>query len=150
MSDVVVSSLIDKLDPHRDYGERTYEEVLSGIRSGAIIIREGNNLPQLVDAATGRAIKGTGVPVNNGENPQRVAMARFRRMAQDDLDEAYAELRAGMKAGDPRCMKIYWELLIGRPGEAKGENSTSIMEKLLEAALENRTAVVEREVIIER
>jgi hypothetical protein len=138
------------LDPERDYGERTYEQVLADVDAGKLRLGPGHNLPQIFDTETGRTVKGTGMSPNVGSGPQHAALATFRRKALDDVDEAYRELRTGMKTGDPRFHKIFWEQLIGKVGEVRAVGERSIMDKLLEAALKPRETVVEREVIVER
>lgn len=53
--------LIARLDPERQYGERTYEQIIAGIHDGQIIIeepREGD--PPVLTDLEGKLLKGTG------------------------------------------------------------------------------------------
>jgi len=113
-------TLIAALDPKRDYGERTYDDVLTGIRAGAILIEPGQSLPVLVEARMHRAIKGSGQPPQDGVSVQQQIIRKFRELAIDDAPEAYALTIKGMRDGDPRWGKIWWELAGGKMGEAKG------------------------------
>ncbi len=114
--------LVDLLDPERDYGDRTYLDVLSGIDRGTILIRPGARLPMLV-SSTGGTIRGTGQPPRTGVTAQQHVVARMRELALDDIDEAYRSLRDGMRRGDPRYDKIWWEYAAGKSSEFKGSDA---------------------------
>ena len=140
-----VEELIAKLDPERDYGERSYSEVVDQVRAGILMLEPGENLPVIRWKATHRAVRGTGRPPVNGQPIQQAALADFRKLAINDVDEAYAELRAGMKNpknGD-RYQKIFWELLVGKVPETRDTGLTDAMVELL------RSATITREVVIE-
>lgn len=130
------ADLIALLDPTRNYGERTFEQVLAGIHDGSILIEPGQRLPMLFTAENHRSIKGTGQAPQDGVSNTQRALQRFRSLGLDDVDDAYAELRAGMKAGDPRFHKIYWENLLGKMGETKGGEAMAEAFKALITALE--------------
>lgn len=129
-------SLLDLLDPGRDYGDRSFEQVVDGIKSGEIVIESGWRLPVLRDAKTNRAIKGTGRPPTAGVSVQQAALREFRERAIEDLPEAYDILFAGMKAGDPRWGKIYWEITVGKMGEMRGGDAMAVALKLLYEAMQ--------------
>lgn len=152
MSDMAVSGerpstaeLLARLDPQRDYGERTFADVVQGVKSGAIFIEPGMNLPVLREAGTGYSIKGTGrPPVGTNLSAQQIALREFRTKAVDDIDEAYAELRKGMKSGDPRFHKIYWETLIGKVGELRGgEAMAEALKAVIQAVQQPQTRVID-------
>lgn len=128
--------LIALLDPDRDYGDRTFEDVLAGIRSGKIVIQQGNRLPMLFQTDPWRSIKGTGQPTQDGVSAQQRALHHVRQLGLDDIDWAYLKLRDGMSRGDPRYDKIYWELVVGKPSEAKGGEAMAEAFKALIAAME--------------
>lgn len=127
-----METLISQLSEDRDYGERTYEQVVSDVREGRLIISVGQNLPQLVDAKSRKAVKGTGKPVGAGTGPQHRALWEFRARALDDFDAAYEELREGMQKGDPRMHKIFWENLLGRMDVARDSGMSDVVKLLLE------------------
>ncbi len=140
-----IAELVAKLDPDRDYGERSYQDILDGVSSGAIVIRPGNNLPQLW--FNNRTIKGTGQPPLNGVSAQQKAVHRFRELGLDDVDWAYQNLRNGMSRGDPRYDKIWWEYMGGKMGESKGGEAMAEAFKALLSALEKpeqRTVIIDQ------
>ena len=56
-----IRRLLDRLDPSRDYGEYSYEQIIDGIHDGQVIIeepREGD--PPVLSDLGGRLLKGTG------------------------------------------------------------------------------------------
>lgn len=146
-------SLIGNLDPTRDYGERSYEQVVAEVRAGALILRPGRfGLPMISDAATGMRIKGSSNPPIPGElSPRDWSMAEFRRRAADNFDQAWKWLIKGM---DPdtnknahQFHKIYWEQLIGKAGESRGQLMDAVAVALLEAAKASRSSTVTADVL---
>jgi hypothetical protein len=137
--------LIAQLSPERDYGDRDYDQVVREVIDGTLVLEPGYGLPVIRDRKTNRTVKGTGRPANS-QGPQHAALSAFRRMAIDDVDDAYRELRAGMKAGDPRFHKIFWENLVGKVGEVRGgDEMAKAMQMLIErmAQPESRTVVID-------
>lgn len=112
--------LVNQLDPQRGYGDYTFEQIVEGIHSGSILIEPGQRLPVLRSARTGRPMKGSGQPPQTGVSVQQAALREFRERAAEDLPEAYELLMKGMREGDPRFHKIYFENLMGKMGETKG------------------------------
>lgn len=138
-------ALIGLLDPKRDYGERSYEDVISGIRDGSLLIEPGNSLPQLCTAKH-QYIKGSGSPKLEGMSAQQRALHQVRTWALDDLEWAYIHLKNGMSRGDPRYDKIFWETALGKMGEAKGSEAMAEAFKALIAAMDKpdvRTVVID-------
>jgi len=128
--------LISLLDPGRDYGDRTYSDVVSGVLDGTIHISPGQRLPVLWDTGARHVIKGTGQPPQTGVSVQQAALREFRERAIDDLPEAYSLLIDGMRKGDPRYDKIYWENLMGKIGEVKGGDAMAVAFKALIDAMQ--------------
>ena len=58
-----VEELVAKLDPNRDYGSRTFEQVREDIARGLIVIEDGPSLPILKDAFSKTVVKGSGRPL---------------------------------------------------------------------------------------
>ena len=141
--------LIALLDPERDYGDRSYEQVVAQVRRGKLYLRAGESLPQIIDARTHRIARGSGKPPVNGAPIQLRATYDFRKRAFDDADEAYLELRAGMKGKDAaKFHKIFWELFLGRPVEARDMQSADALAVLQELARRQQDATLVREVVI--
>ncbi len=127
--------LVSQLDPQRSYGDLSFDEVVAGVQSGRFTIAPGTRLPVLKDAATGRMIKGSGQVSQQGVSIQQAAIREFRELAADDMHEAYGLLLAGMRSGDPRFSKLYWENFLGKMGESKGGDAmatafTALIEAL--------------------
>ena len=143
------------LDPEREYGmpgggALTYEEVVAGVRSGKFLIEPGQNLPVLWEAFHHWALKGTGIAVRQSSGPQQAALAEFRRMALDDVPFAYQNLVRGMKRGDPRYDKIFWENLLGKMGENRGGDAVAEAFKAVVEALrspETRSVMMDAEFV---
>jgi hypothetical protein len=139
------ADLIALLDKDRNYGDRTYDDVVREVIDGSLLLEPGHNLPVIKDARTRLAVKGSGRYVGT-TGPQQEALAAFRRMALDDVPDAYAELRSGMKNGDPRFHKIYWENLIGKVGETRGGDEMAKAMQMLVAHFEKpetRTVIID-------
>ena len=61
--------------------------------------------------------------------------ARFNARFDEDEDAWYDALRkAGVEDGDPRAIKIAYEMRIGKPGEARDGSMGGVMEKLVALA----------------
>jgi hypothetical protein len=139
------ADLITLLSPERDYGDRSYEDVVREVIDGTLVIEPGYGLPVIRDRKTNRTVKGTGRPANS-QGPQHAALSAFRRLAIDDVDQAYEELRAGMRAGDPRFHKIFWENLVGKVGETRGGDEMAKAMQMLVAHFEKpetRTVIID-------
>jgi hypothetical protein len=139
--------LIAQLDPERGYGDLTFEQVVEGVQSGAILIEPGSRLPVLRNRATGHPLKGSGQPPQTGVSVQQAALREFRERAQDDLPEAYDLLVQGMRSGDPRFHKIYFENLLGKMGEIKGGDAMVEAFKVFIAAMQRpevRTVIIDQ------
>jgi hypothetical protein len=104
-----------------------------------------------MDMQRGGLVKGTGrAPV--GTQPiQQIALAEFRKKAIDDIEEAYRELRAGMrgeKNGD-RYHKIFWETLVGKVTETRDTGLSEAMKALVEAATRTAPSTIVHEHVYE-
>lgn len=139
--------LVDYLDPTRNYGDYTFEQIVEGIKDGSVLIEPGMRLPVLRSKKTGLPMKGTGQAPNNGVSVQQAALREFRERAIDDLPEAYAMLWEGMKSGDSRFHKLYWENLVGKVGEVRGGDAMAEAFTALIKAMDKPSV---REIIIEQ
>lgn len=54
-----INKLIDQLDENRDYGSRTYEQVVEDVENGVLVIQPGYDHPVLSDLKGG-VVKGSG------------------------------------------------------------------------------------------
>ena len=129
-----LEELVQLLPLDRDYGERSYDDVVRGLRDGSLKATPGHRLPQLFDAKTNMKIKGTGTPIMEGASPHQRIAAEFRSLAVDDLEMVYGKIVEGIKKGnDPRWAKLFLEFTIGRVEAARGAGGDAeVISKLLD------------------
>lgn len=140
--------LLEALDPNRDYGDRTFEEVVEQVQAGALILLPGIGNPVIKDVATGKTVKGTGkVIAGEDSDKRRVIQSKFLERAEADFDEVYASIMESVNKGDVRAMKLWVETVIGKPGEMRPTGGADIMEKIFEAMLTHRESAV-RQVVV--
>lgn len=147
---VAQTDLVALLDPHRDYGERTFEQIKEGIARGLILIEPGHTIPVLRDPATHRSIKGTGRPPGVGD--VKVSRAYIERRFSNNKKAIWDALYKGaVTDGDPRWGKLLLEYGLGKPVENASGFSEGVMLLLqqLAAGQNTRTETV-REVIFEQ
>lgn len=153
MADITTSDvdgLIASLDPDRNYGERTYEQVVAEVRAGALNLSPGRfGIPRITDAQTNRAVAGTGQPpVAEGSSPRDWGNARFRQLAAEHFETAWGQLVQGMhpdhKSAD-KFHKIFWETFLGKPGESRSQLLDKVAETLLAAAASSSSSTLTAE-----
>jgi hypothetical protein len=74
--------LFDRLDPERDYGDRTFAEIHRLMRAGALRLLRGDALPVIQETATGRLIAGSA-----GKSSSEI-----KRMLSRGIDAAHLPL----------------------------------------------------------
>lgn len=146
-----LEELISLLDPDRDYGERTHEQVVQEVRAGALTIQRNPSevitQPFLTDARTGKRIKGSGMAVNKrGYTKQSEFNHKwFLERCEEDREKVYRSLMKAIDRDepDPRALKLWLEYAIGAPQKMlAGGASTDAIKALLDAAKSMRTEVV--------
>ena len=137
------TELIEQLDPDRDYGERSYNEVVEGVQRGELRLLPGRNLPVLRDAATNHAVKGTGQPLDG--DVERWSRRHFNERAAEDFDDVYDAMVRSAKQGDVRAQKLFMEMFLGRPREAREVSSTPLMGLFMEWLSRSHAAAVQVE-----
>ena len=142
MSDT--DDLIRLLDPHRDYGPRSFDDVVADVRAGRLRLEPGRGaLPVIRDPSTGHPARGTGQPPASQEaEVQRWSRRRFNERAAADLDAVYDALIAAATHGDMRAAKLFFEVLLGRPREALAAADDRTLEVLLALARQTRPSEV--------
>ncbi len=128
--EVPKAELIATLDPEREYGDLSYDEVVAAIQEGEIKIRPGIRLPVLRDDR-GRAIKGTGHDPLTGEDPHEWTVKRFRARFVEDFDRIYAAAVKAAEGGEPRAMKLLMDHGLGRPKDPPHGGNDELMQMLL-------------------
>lgn len=140
-------SLIEALDPDRDYGDRTFPEVVSAVQSGSLALSPGQSVPVIRDTRTGLTVRGTGQPLGKGAHAafsRAYIQEKFANNAQAIWDAAF---KYGVEEGDPRWAKLLFEFGIGAPLQDKGnEAGATEFMKVLAALAEKSRAVPMEEV----
>lgn len=138
--------LLALLDPDRDYGERSYEDVVRECREGALLLApnpHGEVMKQpfisSADPSQGRRrVKGTGMPhpvVTGFESVQKWNHKWFLERMQEDREKVYSSLLRSITGDspDPRAIKIWFEYGIGVPFRNMPNGaSTDAIKALLE------------------
>jgi len=130
MAEKTQAELIAMLDPGRDYGERSYEQVIEEIEEGKLAILEGVRLPVVRSTETNLTVKGSGAYPGTGNRADWMKK-EFEAYALDDFREWYDALKKAGMSGDVRAMKIYFEQTLGRPKEISNSQLPELFEKLL-------------------
>ena len=138
--------LIARIDPDRDYGERTYTDIVREVHEGTIaIVDNGVRHPILRDVQTKLPVKGSG-PINVPEKTTQSrgnARAQFMLAAEQNFGEVYGAMIKSAIKGDVRAQKLFMELYVGRPKDAVEGSNERMMEKLLDLALKPKEEVIE-------
>lgn len=140
--------LIKQLDPERNYGDRTYEQVVREVEAGSLILKPGHSLPVIIDSRTKKTVSGTGRPPGK---PAAVFSRgyierQFARNAQRIWEAAF---EGAVKNGDPRWGKLLFEYGIGKPKMDSGSASSAqdFLKILAAAAESSRRVDIHTEVI---
>lgn len=139
--------LISLLDPHRDYGERSYEQVVAEVRGGSLVLKErpdGADLqPFITDRSTRLRVKGTGImrSTRGFTKEAHYAKALWMERASEDFSRVYGSLMEAITVKqDPRAMKIFFDHFLGQPMRSlEGGASTDAIQALLAAAKTQQT-----------
>lgn len=134
-----MEEMLAACDPDRDYG--SYQD-LAGIKRaierGEVRIAppyEGATQPVLFDAANGRRIRGSGVPVPGdriGTTPKIWAQSRFITRAAEDFDEVYKDLIDQCHNGNDRAIKLFFEMFLGPPKPNQDNPMSAMFKEMLD------------------
>jgi len=141
--------LIELLDPNRDYGERSYEQVCEQVRKGELTIKPPvyNNMPVLRDpSANGRLVRGSGRSHVSEVERDIQTKGRFLARAQEDFDAVYESLVDSATRGDVRAQKVFMEMFVGRPKEMVEVITNDTVRDLFEGLSKKRR---ERHTVVE-
>ena len=138
--------LVSLLDPDRDYGDKTFEEVKEGIARGLIVIEPGHSLPVLRDPTTNRAIKGTGRPPGSAAQEwSRTFVREF--VAGDDSGTHEPRIAVLMQSafdavvtrGDMKALELLLKYGIGDHREMGSDAGSRAVDALMQLAQNART-----------
>lgn len=119
MADPDAEDLISLLPSDRDYGERTYDDVVREVHSGGLILLPGAGVPIIMDAESKTFVKGTGRRPGSQElkiNAEKITALFSSRI--DEVDQWFFETLRTTR--DPRLFKIFYERAGGHPGQSFG------------------------------
>lgn len=138
------AELIEKLDPNRDYGKRTYTDIVREVEEGTLSLHVGPTaLPVIRNAADGVVVKGTGGQYLHKaqDNPRIHTKAVFLERAHSDFEKVYESMIESATKGDVRAQKLFMELYVGRPREASDAVDKAVVSRLFELALQPKEKV---------
>ena len=130
-----LDEMINLLPLDRNYGDRSYDDVVRQLRSGELRAAPGHRIPQLFDAKTNRIVKGSGTPImTQGVTAHQKIAAEMRNMAVDDIEMVYHNLIDKIRrTEDPRWTKIFLEFTVGKVSEARGaDGMADAINKLID------------------
>lgn len=142
---VPAESLIPQLDPKRDYGTRTYEQVVEAVLSGALMIYppvEPGRQPVL-RLPEGPVVKGSGPYNIAGGVPQTALQARLVDWGEHEgIEVALKRLRDLIVNAEPavatKAIDVFFKYAMPKSREAAPDDSIAV--KLLEALMTTREA----------
>ena len=130
--------LVQQLDPNRDYGPRTFEQVKEEIARGAIVIEPGLSLPVLKDVASRKTIKGTGLAAVR--NPAEWSRSLIREKFAGDAEALYeAAKNAVLIKGDMKALELLLKYGVGDHREQGSDAGSRAVDALMQLATNART-----------
>ncbi len=137
---MTTEELVELLDPERDYGERSYEQVVTEVESGAlVVIPNGGRHPVIRQKDGGFVIKGSGRVNSTGiEHGMRETKRQFMERAAGDFDAVYESMITSATKGDVRAQKLFMELYVGRPTEATDSMNKELAKIVAEHYLKSQ------------
>tara|TARA_R100000808_G_scaffold13830_1_gene33187 strand:+ start:2922 stop:3416 length:495 start_codon:yes stop_codon:yes gene_type:complete len=145
MKDKETEDLIALLDPNRDYGDRSYEEIVAGCRDGSIHIGPGTPTPILRHVGRGVSVKGTGAPlaVKNQGREKKAWVTIFEDRGANDVDAVYDALIASAVGGDVKAQQYYFDRMFGKPRESRDTQNESQLASFFASYAGTRMAQTE-------
>lgn len=152
-----MEALLDQLDPDRDYGDRSLDDVKREVRAGALLIKpSGTRHPLLSDASTGKRVTGSGGPPGGHIDAREWGRDWFFEFAVEELPGVAAAMVAAAKGfditgrplkngPDPRAQKLFIETFLGVPQR----QSVSMPAEAFKDLLVQLQAPVQQEVVYE-
>lgn len=132
-----VEELVAKLDPNRDYGSRTFEQVREDIARGLIVIEDGPSLPILKDAFSKTVVKGSGRPLSS---PAEWSRQFLKERFAGDAEALYeAAKTAVLVKGDMKALELLLKYGVGDHREQGGDAGSRAVDALMQLATNART-----------
>ena len=146
MKNKEIEELIEQLDPNRDYGDRSYKEIVDSVRAGNINIRPGIPTPILRDVGRGVTIKGTGAPLSITRTGNKKAWVTiFEERGASDIDAVYEALISSALTGDTKAQIYYFDRMFGKPRESRENQNADVLANFFASFAGTRMAQVEEQ-----
>jgi len=141
--DTEIQTLVDQLDPERDYGEFSYHEIVDGCLDGRFVIKAGDPVPILRNK--GKSMKGTGRTLELAKPRERKHfVTRFEEYATNDFEVAYNSLMDLVKKRDVKAVMYFMDRVMGKPRETRDVASSEMMATFIASLAGTRMAQVEQ------
>jgi hypothetical protein len=121
MENKEIEDLIQLLDPHRDYGDRSYKEVVESVRNG----------PPL-----GVMKQGTG---------KKAWVTIFEERGASDIDAVYDSLINSAMTGDTKAQIYFFDRMFGKPRESRDTQNADVLANFFASFAGTRMAQVEEQ-----
>lgn len=133
-----MSDLISSLDPKRNYGIRTYEQVVQQVQQGLLVLAPGTGgIPVIRDSETKLMVQGTGAGVPTNLAPNEQSRRYFRENFVEHAPELFqAAYLAVMNKGDMKALELLLKYGVGDHREGGTDAGTKAVEMLFEMAKE--------------
>jgi len=147
MENQEIEALIEKLDPTRDYGDRSYKEVVDSVREGRLSIFPGTPTPILRDVGRGVTVKGTGAPlvVKQTDTRKKAWASIFEERGPSDADAVYDSLINSAMTGDTKAQIYFFDRLFGKPRESRDTQNADVLANFFASFAGTRMAQVEEQ-----
>ena len=138
-----IDEMVALLDPDRDYGERTFDDVVKGVRDGSISASPGHPVPLL--RVDGISVKGSGAPLALVNAPkQRPWLAKFEERASTDFDAVYQSLLTSAINGEVKAQMYFLDRLLGKPRESRDAGNSEMLSAFIGALAGTRMVDIEQ------
>jgi|TARA_R110002020_G_scaffold9613_1_gene37718 hypothetical protein len=141
-----LEELVEQLDPNRDYGLRTYSDIVVGVLDGSIHAAPGHPVPML--RVDGMSIKGSGAPLaliesTKGTSPKKSWVVQFEERASTDFDAVYESLLNSALTGEVKAQMYFLDRLLGKPRESRDVGNTEMLSAFMGALAGTRMVDIE-------
>jgi hypothetical protein len=137
-----IDEMVAMLDPDRDYGERTFDDVVKAVRDGSISASPGHPVPMLRIGAM--SVKGSGAPVALANaTKQRPWLAKFEERASTDFDAVYESLLTSAINGEVKAQMYFLDRLLGKPRETRDGGNSEMLSAFIGALAGTRMVDIE-------
>lgn len=134
---VTQEDLMGQLDPERDYGPRTYEQVLEEVRSGKLELLENpRGLPMIRDTESFTFVSGTGRQRITQPYESRILAGNsrqdFMKLAVKDFPRVYRALvTLAVEKENVRALKLWFDKFIPDAPDVVAEDRDELLQRVM-------------------